>query len=334
VPVPLRPDPEAVQTNAVRSLMRGVIALGLHALDRRTLPADYAARTWPHDAEVHLVLRAAVNPTFVADVPGVARFTQAFLTALGPQSAGAELLSRGLALRFGGHARIDIPVVGIPAADFVAEGAPIPVTQPPPIAGVAMTPHKLACVVTITREMLISPSAEEVILAVLRDATGPAIDRALFSGAAASPERPAGLLNGITPLIATGTSDDLVKLIAAIAPVSGNAQLALVASPQMGAEINLLPRALPYPVLVSTALPGGTIIAVALPALVSAVEVAPRIDASTQAVVHQETVPAQIVDLMATPVRSLFQTDTVGLRLRWPISWALRDPRAVAWMVR
>jgi hypothetical protein len=35
---------------------------------------------------------------------------------------------------------------------------------------------------------------------------------------------------------------------------------------------------------------------------------------------------------VATPVGSMFQTDSVALKLRWPISWALRTSNAVAWI--
>jgi hypothetical protein len=35
---------------------------------------------------------------------------------------------------------------------------------------------------------------------------------------------------------------------------------------------------------------------------------------------------------VARPVGSVFQTDEVALRMRWPISWALRDARGVAFM--
>jgi len=144
------------------------------------------------------------------------------------------------------------------------------------------------------------------------------------------------LLNGIAPLPATGDLiDKLVAVASAVAPVAGNGSIAIVAAAAQAAAINLrLPRAPIYPILSSTTLTPGTIIAVALPALVSAVEII-RVEASTDAVVHEESSsPAVNIGggVMAHPLRSFFQSDTVGLKLRWPISWALRDPRAVAWM--
>jgi hypothetical protein len=50
-----------------------------------------------------------------------------------------------------------------------------------------------------------------------------------------------------------------------------------------------------------------------------------------------ETVPAPIgtpgtPTVVAAPTRSLWQTDAIGLKVRWPVSWALRDPRGFAWL--
>jgi hypothetical protein len=91
----------------------------------------------------------------------------------------------------------------------------------------------------------------------------------LFSTAAATPEKPAGLLNGIAPIPSTGTiEDDLVRLATAVAPVSGNGQIAFVAAASEAISLNLkLPRVPVYPILQSSSLAAGTMIAIALPAL-------------------------------------------------------------------
>jgi hypothetical protein len=238
-------------------------------------------------------------------------------------------------LRFDGGASINVPGLSIPSADFVAEGEAIPTTGPLPAPTARLTRHKIAIIASATAELLRNPAAEDIIRQILIESVGPALDRVLLSNAAASPDHPAGLLNGIAPLPAAGDLiDKLVAIVSAVAPVAGNGGIAIVAAAAQAAAINLrLPRAPIYPVLASTTLAPGIIIAVALPALVSAVEVL-RVEASTDAVVHDETGPRADIGggIMATPLRSFFQSDTVGLKLRWPISWALRDPRAVAWM--
>ena len=121
-------------------------------------------------------------------------------------------------------------------------------------------------------------------------------------------------------------------VVSQIAPVSGNSQIAIVASPNRAVAINLLLRELRYPVLASASLPSGTVIAVALNAVASAV--APRIEGSTHAIVHAETQPATDIGggVAIRPSARCFQSDTIALRLTWGLSWALRDSRGGAWI--
>jgi hypothetical protein len=152
------------------------------------------------------------------------------------------------------------------------------------------------------------------------------------------------LLLGIAPLTPTASGeksqviiDDLQQLATALGPIAGNGQIVLVASPDVavalrlrlyGAETN-------WPVLTSGSLAAKTVIAVAARAVVAAIEGSPMIEASQEAEFHRETNPQEIVTsggTVASPVGSLFQTDSVALRLRWPISWALRTSGGVSWM--
>jgi hypothetical protein len=97
-----------------------------------------------------------------------------------------------------------------------------------------------------------------------------------------------------------------------------------------------LPREIDFAdMLPSASLTAGTVLCIAPSALASAVEV-PRLEASINALWHEETSPQQIVDIgggiMATPVRSSYQTDTVALRMIMPVLWILRTPSACTWM--
>jgi hypothetical protein len=176
-------------------------------------------------------------------------------------SAGADLLGRGLALRFDRDALINVPGYAPPDIDLVGEGAAIPVAGFLPGTGATLKAGKLAVILEATSELLRDPNAEELLRKLLIDATAPALDRAMLSAAIGGPDRPPGLLNGVTQLPSSGSlSDDLVALIAAVAPVAGNGQIVLIAAPDVGAAISFLPRVL-RPVLVSTALAPGTIIA-------------------------------------------------------------------------
>jgi len=70
--------------------------------------------------------------------------------------------------------------------------------------------------------------------------------------------------------------------------------------------------------------------------VVASIDPAPRFEVSEQALLHMDSDPAQIStagapNLIAGGVRSLFQTDTIGLRMILQAAWALRAP-AVAYI--
>src|SRR5262249_27284543 len=84
-----------------------------------------------------------------------------------------------------------------------------------------------------------------------------------------------------------------------------------------------------FEVLASLALADKTVIAIASNCLVSAIDPAPRFEVRDAATLHMETSPAQIStvgtpNVVAAPMRSLFQTDAIGLKVRWEVRWAFR----------
>ena len=201
---------------------------------------------------------------------------------------------------------------------------------------------------TFTREVFShsTPTIEALASAVLSESVGLALDTALLDDSPGDATRPAGLRNGISPLTASTTTppsealaEDVRELVVAVAGVAGNAPIILVASPAQAVSLKMWMGGNPiYEVLASSGLAGGVVVAVASNALVSAVDPVPRIDVSRAAVLHMEDVsPLQISaertpPTVAAPVRSLFQTDTIALRLRLEVSWALRNAGGLAWM--
>jgi hypothetical protein len=337
----IKPDFTAVRgDHRLSSFVRACLATGLAALDRDLRPSDVAKR-WDNSRNIEMILRAAVSPTTTNTAP-LTQIGVAFLDALVPISAGAELLNRGIQLSFSGTSSITVPAIALPVAGFVGEGHPIPAVTAPTSAGPTMTPHLIKAIALLTGEVMRSSNAETLVRQVLIEATGPALDKVLLSTSAATPDAPAGLLNGIAPLGAAAATadkaivDDLQVLATAIAPVAGNSEIVVVASTDAAVALALrMPSRLTWPVLASVALAPRTVIAIAANALVAGVEGAPAVEASQFASVHRETVPGEIVDLggvFARPVASVFQSDLVSLKLRWPLSWALRDPRSVSWM--
>jgi Phage capsid family len=335
----LRPDVGAVRAAAVTSLTRAAISTGMRSLDR-----NYAGheKAWPGDRDVDLVLRAPMTPTSTTDAAALARVAYAFVASLVPVSAAAALIARSLQLNFDGAAAISVPSLALPLADFVGQDKPIPAVQGTSGA-ITLHPFKLATIVELTGEMMRNSNSEAVVRQVLADNVGPSLDAAMFSTAAAVVDvRPPGLLNGIAGLTpSTGTNkaealvDDVAALATAVAPVAGNNSPIIIAAPAQAVALMMRPPgAVPFPVFTSSTLPAKRVIAVAAQALVSAFS-APQIDASRSAAVHMASPAAKLVDIggvMATPIKSMLQTDGVSLRLRMPAAWALRAPTALAWM--
>jgi hypothetical protein len=321
-----------------RAIVRAAIATALGGYDRATLPETVMRARWPEDRDAMLVLRAATLPATIANTPALTQVSKRFLELLRPVSAGIDLLNRGVSLDFAGAASITLPSLSMPAVDFVGEGMPIPAVAGTSSAGPTLSPHKIGVITSLSREMLESGEAESLVRMALLDACGPAIDKVLLSAGAAAADRPAGILNavaGLTPSTGTGQAaliNDMRQLASAVAPVAGNSPIVIVGSPDVTAALRLwLPRPPEWPVLTSNSLAPKTIVVVAANALVSAVEGAPVIDARREAEFQSDTAPVSDGTL-GTPRFSMYQKDSVALKLTWSISWCLRTQSAVAWI--
>ena len=313
-------------------LVRAIVAQAMSVVDRSQRAGDIAASRWPGDAHVGMVLRAAVGPTLTTDALQLLPVRQAFVEALAPMSAGGAVLAASLALTSFGKGQVVVPGFAPGESQFVAEGAPIPVEQFVS-SGAPLPPYKLATIIALSAELLEHSEAEAIMRAALLESVGVGLDKVLFSNAAGTPGlKPPGLLLGLTALTPaaagpTAMATDIGALITAIAPAAGSG-FAIVAAPGQAVMLQLTGN-LPN-VFASSALPDKTVIAVAPKALAAVLET-PRIEASSQAVVHMEdTTPGAVV--ASAPTRSLWQTNSVGLRLISPVSWALRSPNAVAFM--
>lgn len=301
-----------------------------------------AANRWPDDPVVDMVMRAASEPASLTNTPALAATLTEFLADLTPQSAAAGLFLLATSLTFGNAATIALPRLSdLPEADWVREGAPIPVVRGVASA-VTMTPHKIATIVALSNEMMRSSSAEAMVRSGLINKMGPALDRSLFSDSPGDPGlKPPGLLFGVgeSPAAPSTTNPndamviDLQTLVGALSAYGGNGNIALIAPVQTAVRMMMRgfvgPRS-PFPLLIANQ---PNLIAVACAALAVAVD-PPRIDAGGEIVLHMDDAPAEIVDdtgAMANPVRSAWQHDMTGLRFLLPVSWALTAP-AVAWL--
>jgi hypothetical protein len=305
----------------------------------RSSPAEVAHRLWPSD---QLVQRAASAPAMTGTAGWAADLGQKIiidaLDGMGPSAAGARLLLLSLLLTFDRKEYISAPsfVAGAGNAGFVAEGAPVPVRQLAATAAL-LQPCHLGAIGVLTREMIESSNAEALVGDVLMRSASLALDAALFGSGAATAAAPAGLLNGVAALTASSATDfyeafyqDMQALINAVSAVGGNGPFVLVASPGRAAQMMM--RFVLQPgniaVLASSAV-GNAVLCIAPRAVVCAMSPDPEIRAANAGELHMESAPT---DVPAPPTRSLFQTETIAIKLRWELAWAVRDTRAVAWL--
>jgi hypothetical protein len=335
---PLVPEdraPSALRAAAVASVARAALNVA------RNVRGRSVKSSWPDDRNAELLTRAASTPASLANTTALQQVAPHFVASLVPVSAAAAVIARSLQLSFDGAAQIGVPALMLPSAAFVGDGMSIPVAQGTSSPGAVITPAKLAAIIPLTNEMINHSNGEQMVRQVLVENIGPTLDAAMFSAAAAVPGvRPAGILDGVAALAPSGATApvdamvaDVQALAEAITPAAGASQPVLIAAPAQAAALTLrAPRDL-WPVLMSAALSAGTIIAV-VPAAVATVVEAPEIEAGTDTV-QTDDAPGELVDIggvWARPVRSLWQTDSVGLRFVMPATWARRSASAVAWI--
>jgi Phage capsid family len=251
------------------------------------------------------VLRAASSPNVLAN-NALVGFQLVDLAVLAPMSASAQLVNAGLQLNFAGKGMISVPSYLTSATDagsWVAEGNPIPVRQIAFTPGANLEPRKLCVIATFTREVTEQADVERIVREALQRSASLALDAAIFSNAAGDTTKPSGILNNITPLSPTAGGNqlamitDIANLIGELNDKGGGANPIFIASPETATAMRLwAPPAFNYPILASNAVTVDTVIAIEGPAFVSGF----------------------------SPMRSLFQTDCVALKMILRASWCVR----------
>jgi HK97 family phage prohead protease len=316
-----------------------------------------------------LVLRAPSAPAMTTVTGWAAELVQTRWEGLMPlllaQSIMPRLAAKGLSLSFGATGRIIIPTRSRTpslAGSFVGEGLAIPVRQGA-FTSQTLTPKKLAVISTWTREMSdhSTPAIEGLIREAIQQDTSVAIDTVLIDANPATVIRPAGLLNGVTVTTATAGGGlaaligDIKALITALVTSTyGNLRSPVflmnpgdVLSASLASAVNT--GIFPFrdevrggtlntvPIIDSATVPAKTVILIDAADFVVIGGEAPRLELSDQATLHMEdTSPADLVGTgtpgtVASPQRSLFQTDSIALRMVLPLNWVQRRTGTVAW---
>ena len=337
-PIPLRADPSALRAETVSALARAIIVKAHARLENRRDEAGIMRSRFPDDSSAMLMLRASSSPTTTVTASALVRTVVAdIIASIGPVGAGARLLQSGLLLSFDdGVGMVSVPGIATSAnkAAFIEEGAPIPVNDLAAMAA-ALLPHKISAIFTLSTEMISGSNAEALVTDAMLRCIGLALDSVLFDANGADATRPAGLRYNITslPSSTAGTSneamiEDLTAVTSSASKVGG--PIAVVVAPARAIAIGLrLSRDPPFAVYGSPAIGADDVIAIAVGGLAAAVDAVPQVQASRVAALDTEN-PAQPISGGAA-VRSLMQTDTVGIKVRLGASWALRAPGACAW---
>lgn len=342
-------------------VFRSLVTLFAAHAGREDIAHVLRSRYGDRDEKMNIVLRATVNPAMTTVAGNAAELVQTqnvgFLNRILPKSVYLPLANRGNRYTFGpGINQLKIPVrttSSLLAGAWVGEGSPKPVKRAS-FSAVTLSPFKLAVISTFTEEMMLysNPAIEAIIRQALQDDTSVSLDTFLIDAIASSSSRPAGLLNGVTPLTATasGTATekmvaDLKQMLAAVVAAGGGTDVVVLINPAQAislgfaqtttgdflfATVQEAGQKFNVSFLISQTVAAGRVIAIDASEFATATGDTPRFAISNEATLHEEdTTPLAIGTpgapaTVAAPVRSLFQTDSIAIRLTLYVTWAMR----------
>lgn len=349
------------ETSGIDLLVRSIVVRGVAEFGAMTIDQALEKRYPGHEA-LAMVVKAdqTIGTTTVSGWASelVQTVNQGFMDALMPYSIYPALRERGIGVNFDGIGTVSLPsrTAGGAGGGFVAEGAPIRVGRIT-TAATTMTPKKLGVIVPFSRELAkrSTPAIEALVRQAILEDTAVILDSAIIDNAAASTARPAGLLNGVSAAASGYGGGDYQAVIADFAALlapfyTANAadNITVLMNPIQGLKLAMMPG--PdgtfgwferlrerLNIVESTTVPAGRLIALRNSDFATALGDAPEFDISEQATVHMEDAsPLEIVSgtgpTTSDPVRSFFQTATIGVRMLMDISWKMRRSGMVQWI--
>jgi Phage capsid family len=311
-------------------------------------PSNAAERMFGRDLGTDVILKGATAPAtttganWASALAGVAIYdTIQSITSL---SAAAEVISRGLKITMDGIAEHRVPgrVLNAAAAgQWVAENAPAPARQLSFSNAAILRPRKLSVIMAYTREQAESSNIENIVRATLGEATGLALDAKMFSSDVAG-AAPAGLFNGVAPLTpASGggatpgeaAATDIGALFGALAANGGGKTAVIVAAMPQAVRLKLIagPK-FDFDILASTSLPSGVVGVIELASFCSGFSNLPEFKVGRDATIHMEdTAPSDPI-MAGVPVRSMYQLDSIALKMDLWAAYGLRATGHAQWI--
>lgn len=240
---------------------------------------------------------------------------------------------------------------------WVGQSKSIPVTKAD-FSDVSLTVLKVAALAVVSKELLrdSSPSAELLVRDALVNASGQRVDQTFLSNAAAVANvSPAGILNGLTAGVSAGNdvadmTTDVKALYAGFIAANNASGLQFVTTESLAKSMSLMTNALgnfAFPGLTAS---GGTLLGDPIVAggnvgagdliLLKPLDIykigdrGVQVDLSTDAAIEMADNPAGASD---TPTAngamvSMFQTDSVAIKVTRPLNYAKRRASAVAYI--
>jgi hypothetical protein len=252
-------------------------------------------------------------------------------------SAGAEVITRALKLDLGRMAELRVPGRALTAAaagQWVVEGQAARVRQLNFANAAMWQPRKLEVISVASREMVESSNIEAILQQTLQEATGLALDLAMFSSAAGNGQPP-GLFAGVAPITPTAGGGsgammtDFGNLFSALASHgAGKTAVIVAAMPQaIALKLTAGPK-FDIDIIASTALATGTVAVLEVASFVSAFSDVVEFSTTKTGALHMEdTSPTHITGgtpSPAVPVKSIYQIDALALKSTLWASWGLR----------
>ncbi len=291
---------------------------------------------------------------------------QGFVDALDGMSVLPSLRAGGLALNLDNAGTAYVPGIaaGGMAGSFFAEGSPIRVGQGA-TTGVTMTSRKVGVIITFSREAAkrSTPDLEALFRRRMLADTAAAVDSVLLDNSAQTSVRPGGLLYdqvaaGAISAVASGygggdhvaVMNDFKALLAPFIAANAASGITVIMNPAQGLSLDFMTgpdgalgdwfsraRAR-FSFAESTHATANRLIAVRTQDFASAVG-GVEFEMSNQATLHMEQTQADVEQIGASgtlagasPVRSLYQTDSKGVRMVWDINWRMVRQGMVQWI--
>ena len=293
--------------------------------------------------ELALSTKALVPPATTGDAPWAGA-----LTGVSDLMSGFLAIARSQSLlgRIPGLRRIPfntrIPVENQAASyAWVAQGGPKPVSQMAFGQGVTIDIKKATGIVVFTRELirLLAPGTEDALRDSLLNGLTTFTDTSFLStDATVAGTKPAGILNGLTPVTATGDIHaDILALLDAFYTARPDAQeVVLIAGPRKAAQIQggttwMSGVELPgmgYPLVITSA--AGTNVIACDPSAIFYADGGLEIDVSDKAAFQMNSTPDNPATA-ATVIRSMWQDNLVAFKVERTLNW-WAAPTSVAYL--